>query len=144
MQFKQLNEQDKFFARGLVWKKVSSTLAADVRVSGDGRVESFAGSEDCGEVLSDEQAEAKLQELAEEKRRKAEQPAPLMAGYEPEEPQDAAESSDVLEPADIRKLKRDELDALAEKHAINIEGLNVEDSREYLIQELCPEETEAK
>lgn len=42
--------------------------------------------------------------------------------------------------ADINKMKRDELDALAAENNIDIQGLNVEDSKAKLISELCCEE----
>lgn len=41
--------------------------------------------------------------------------------------------------ADINKMHRAELDALAKEHEIDLEGVNVEESKAYLISELCKE-----
>jgi hypothetical protein len=47
--------------------------------------------------------------------------------------------SDEMTPAYIHKLRREELDALAEQNGLKIEGLNVKDTQELLIETLCPE-----
>lgn len=135
MKFGSLKHQDKFFSRGLVWRKVSGRLAADVQVEGDGRVVEFSDGEDVGEILDDEQAEAKLQELAEEKRLKATEGEPLMAGYDPEN--GSENKAEAVDPEAIRKMKRQELDTLAKQNGIDLGDLNVEDSREYLVSALC-------
>lgn len=42
--------------------------------------------------------------------------------------------------ADINKMHRPELDALAAENNIDLQGMNVEDSKAYLISELCCKE----
>lgn len=147
MNFGALQKQDKFFARrddhDLVLKKVDTRLAADVTVSGDGRVFEFSPGEDVGDVLTDAQAEAKLQELAEARRQRQEQPEPLMAGYVPSEEKEEHDHEECCNPAAINKMKRAELDALAAEHEIDLGDMTVEESREYLIAELC-QDTEAE
>lgn len=132
--FSQLQPQDKFEAREKVYKKVSSDLAADVRFAGDACVERFGGNEEVNS-LTDEQAEARVKELAEEREQaEASEESPVALTADETQQPDAAT---------IRKMKRDELDELAERNEIDLESLNVEESREYLIAELHGEEAKS-
>lgn len=150
MRFSQLEIQQRFFARGKVYKKVSSNLGADIRHRGDGCVEQFAADEDV-ESLTDANAENKLKELAtaRENQRREEQglpPLELEAPKAPETPAKAevSQEEEQITAAEIRKMKRDELDALAEEYGIDLEGSNVEESKEILVEKLCTEEANAE
>lgn len=62
-------------------------------------------------------------------------PQPVFAAAE------AAETEECpLCEADINKMHRAELDELAAKNNIDLQGMNVEDSKAYLISELCCKE----
>lgn len=61
-----------------------------------------------------------------------------LQGDQPDD--ETEEGGELLSPADIRKMKRDELDALAAEHDIDLEGVNVDESKELLISQLCEEE----
>lgn len=163
MKFSRLQLQETFRARGKIYRKVFENLGADVTVEGDSCTD-FFGSEDEVEPVEwppprkkikpgsalDVPTEneingmnrAELDELAAkqgvdlENRNVSDSRKMLLEILIPAPETEEPISPDSPTEEEIRQMKRAELDDLAAKHNINLEGFNVEDSRELLVDTL--------